>query len=425
MLTRRIQIQLIVFVAITLVAVSYVGARYAGLGSLVHDTSFSVTGHFPNSGGIYSGAEVSYRGVKIGKVGPLTLTKDGLDVELDIDKSWQDRIPANSKAIVADRSAVGEQFVELQPEQNGGPYLHDGSSIARSNTAIPLPTEQLLGDMSHTVNSVDKKALTTTVSELGTAFAGTGPDLQQIIDTGTSFVDTANKNIDLTTALIKDSNTVLQTQMDESKAIGSTSQELDLFTGTLSKNNKALINLIDSGAAASSDLRVLLEQNKVNLAQLVREVAKTGKIVSQRIPSIDQLLVVYPTVVESGYAVTSKDPGTGLYNEHFGMVITGQSPCTKGYEGTDKHQPTDTADTNSRKLNQNAKCDESISEGDSRGAQNAPKRAAVANYDSSTGQLTWGAPTDNTSGQTEAPASYGSDAWKWLYLQPLASSTGK
>jgi len=56
---------------------------------------------------------------------------------------------------------------------------------------------------------VDQRSLRTTVHELGLAFAGTGPDLQRIIDTGTSFIHTANRNFDVTTALIRDGNTVI------------------------------------------------------------------------------------------------------------------------------------------------------------------------------------------------------------------------
>ena len=59
--------------------------------------------------------------------------------------------------------------------------------------------------------SLSREALRTTIHELGTAFSGTGEDLQQIIDTGNSFIATANENFDVTTALIEDSNTVLQT----------------------------------------------------------------------------------------------------------------------------------------------------------------------------------------------------------------------
>ena len=79
-----------------------------------------------------------------------------------------------------------------------------------ADTRTPIATEKFLADISDTVESVDKESLATTVDELGQAFAGTGEDLQRIIDTGNSFIKTADDNFDVTTALIRDSNTVLQ-----------------------------------------------------------------------------------------------------------------------------------------------------------------------------------------------------------------------
>ena len=56
------------FVIITLVGVSFVGARYARLDRLFYDSAYTVTAHFAQSGGIFAGAEVTYRGVGIGRV---------------------------------------------------------------------------------------------------------------------------------------------------------------------------------------------------------------------------------------------------------------------------------------------------------------------------------------------------------------------
>ena len=124
MITRRTRIQLLVFVAITLLGVSYVGARYARLDRLVFDDHYMVVAHFERSGGIYEGGEVSYRGVQVGRVGEMRLTADGVDVHLDIDHDHDD-IPADTLAVVGNRSAVGEQYVELQPRSDRGPYLRD------------------------------------------------------------------------------------------------------------------------------------------------------------------------------------------------------------------------------------------------------------------------------------------------------------
>ena len=105
MITRRTKVQLLVFVVITLLGVSFVGARYAKLDQLFYDSTYTVTAHFEDSGGIFAG-EVTYRGVKIGKVERLRLTDQGVDVDLSIDKDF-DTIPAATLAVVGNKSAVG------------------------------------------------------------------------------------------------------------------------------------------------------------------------------------------------------------------------------------------------------------------------------------------------------------------------------
>ena len=114
MITRRTKIQLLAFAIITLLGVTFVGARYAQLDRLIIDQSYTVVAHYPMSGGIFAGGEVTYRGVGIGKVSELELTDEGVDVYLEIDNEW-DEIPTDTRALVGNRSALGEQYVELQP----------------------------------------------------------------------------------------------------------------------------------------------------------------------------------------------------------------------------------------------------------------------------------------------------------------------
>ena len=63
------------------------GARYARLDRLFLDTSYSVDAHFVDSGGIFTGAEVTYRGVRVGQVSAMHLTRDGVDVVMAIETS--------------------------------------------------------------------------------------------------------------------------------------------------------------------------------------------------------------------------------------------------------------------------------------------------------------------------------------------------
>ncbi len=244
MIERRTKVQLLVFVIITLVGVSFVGARYARLDRLVIDDTYTVVAHFSDSGGIFAGGEVTYRGVKVGLVDEMVLTDEGVDLRLSIDKDY-DSIPADAIALVGNRSAVGEQYVELQPQSDEQPYLEEDSEIAVENTRTPIQTQTLLANLSDTVQSVDQDALRTTVEELGLAFAGTGEDLQRIIDTGNAFIEDANANFDVTTALIRDSNVVLRGQAAKASAIRNFAKNLALFSGTLADSDANLRQIID------------------------------------------------------------------------------------------------------------------------------------------------------------------------------------
>ena len=332
MITRRTKIQLIIFVVITLLGCTFVGARYAHLDRAFYDSNYTVTAQFPDSGGIFAGGEVTYRGVGVGKVSKLELTDEGVDVVLDIENAY-DEIPAETLAVVGNRSAVGEQYVELQPQRDDGPYLHDGSVIEEKDTATPIATDTLLTHLSETVESVDKDALKTTVDELGAAFGGTGEDLQRIIDTGNSFIATANDNFDLTTALIRDSNTVLHGQIDSDSAIRNFSSQLTAFSNVLAGADPDLRNLIDTGGVAATQLRTFLEQNRVELGDLINNLVTTGDVFVKHLDGIKQVLVLYPYVVEGGFTVVSKSPDTGLYDAHFGMIITDQADLPQGLRG--------------------------------------------------------------------------------------------
>ena len=176
MIRRTVRFQLIAFALITVLGIAYAGFQYVGIGHRVINKPFSVTVEFKDATGIYPNAEVTERGVQVGKVKSMSLTGSGVAVTLDIDHGK--KIPADgTTAVLADLSAVGEQFIDLQPTTDAEPYLRDGDKIDASHTKIPLSDATLLTDIDRFVNSVDKHDLTVVITELNKAFGGTGPDL--------------------------------------------------------------------------------------------------------------------------------------------------------------------------------------------------------------------------------------------------------
>lgn len=401
MITRRVRVQLAIFATITLVGVAFVGARYAQLDRLVIDQSYTVVAHYPQSGGIFVGGEVTYRGVRVGKVTKLALTRDGVDVYLEIDNEW-DRIPADTRAVVGNRSALGEQYVDLQPhvDPGTGPYLADGSHI--DDVVTPIPSEQLLGDIATTVSSVDRRALRTTVEELGTAFGGTGEDLQRIIDAGNSFIETADNNVEITTALLRDTNTVLRGQVDSASSLRTFADGLSTFAHSTAQADEDLRSVIDRGSFTANQLRTLLEQNEAEIAELLNNAITTGRIVVANLPGVRQLLVLYPAMLEGSFGVIAEDPTTGLYGAHSGLILVPTTACREGYE-TNTRGPQSLEE---RDMNLKAGCTEPPTRSNPRGYQNLPR--VVPELDQLPSPV-----------RDVALPTLGGDSWKWLYLEPL------
>ncbi len=179
---------------------------------------------FSDSGGIFKGAEVTYRGVPTGKVGDLTLVPEGVKVDLKLRPGTE--VPSDVKAVVGNRSAVGEQYIDLQPNRDGSPFLAAGANIPIAMTAIPISPTEFVVNFDDFVSSVNLDDLSTVLSELGTAFDGAGTSLQTIVDQGDSLTRAALDALPQTKTLIRDGKTVLDTQRDVSGQFKSFNAEL-------------------------------------------------------------------------------------------------------------------------------------------------------------------------------------------------------
>ena len=417
MITRLTKIQLIIFVIVTLVGGAFVGGRYAKVDRLVVDRSFPVTVQLKDSGGLFEGSQVTYRGIGVGRVGKMTFTNAGVQARLDIENNAP-KIPSDVLAVVADKSAVGEQFMDLQPRTTTAPYLRSGSNVTVANTQIPIQTTELLVHVNDFVTSINTKSLKTVVDELGTAFAGTGQDLGRIIDTSTEFLQAANDNIGTTRALIRDSDSVLQTQIDKQGAISTFAKNLALFSDTLASSDPDLRRLADGGAGSAKEIRQVVAENSSNLSVLINNVITTNKPAFENTQAVRSLFILFPYILE-GAPSTLVHNDDGTYDAAFGLAFAHDpAVCNQGYRPT-RRSPQDV--TPDSQFDVTVDCTDT-----SLVARNQSKtvieknRAPVAVYDPATGIPTSTDAAD--SGNTYSdPLAFGKDSWQWLLLGPATT----
>ncbi|MGA5326591.1 MCE family protein [Streptomyces griseoincarnatus] len=372
MITLAVRLKNLAFLLVAVLALSYLGIRYADLGRYAGVADhYTVDVRLPHTGGLFTHADVTYRGVSVGRVGPVRLTDDGVVAELRIKKSAP-RIPADTKAVVAALSAVGEQYIDLRPESDGSPYLTDGARIDQADTQVPAPVTDVLASVDDLVRSVPQDDLRTVVDELGEAFEGHGDDLQVLLDSGSDFVEAADRALPSTVLLINDGETVLRTQAQEGAAIRGFARGAEELARALKGSDADLRRLLAVTPEAATQVSGVLRDLDPSLGVVLANLLTTAEVAVTRQRGIEELLVTYPAVVSAGS--TAVDGG----KLNLGMAVTffDPLPCTAGYGATRYRNGLDLG--TAPPLNTGAGCTAQPSTGKNvRGAANAPKGGAV------------------------------------------------
>jgi phospholipid/cholesterol/gamma-HCH transport system substrate-binding protein len=341
-LKTGVKIQLLVFAVITVIGVYVVTVDYIGLGRQVFNRQYTAYVDLTDSGGVFTGAEVTYRGVAVGRVGPIQLTRDGIRVRLDLERGRA--IPrAGLIAVVANRSAVGEQYIDLQPARGGRPYLHeyvDGKpyTIPRQNTRLPVSTAELLRNVNTLIerNNLKPENLRTIVDELDKAFSGSAADLQRILDDTDRLLKTADESFPATKELLDNSRTVLNTQRSQGADIRAFARDLDRLTTQLRRDDPALRSAIDAAPSTVGRLDATIDDLAPTLPVLLANMTSTGQVIASRQDGLRSLFILYPIAVAGAFTVT---PGDGTQHLGLALNINAPAPCTKGYEVTQRRWP--------------------------------------------------------------------------------------
>lgn len=362
MMSRTVRVQIVAFVVVTLLAVWYGASSLLPLGELVRPP-YKVEAQFAHAGGIYPRADVDLLGTRVGRVEELKPGPDGgttvvMAIDHDVD------IPSDVVAIIGSKSAIGEQFVELEPKSAGGELLGDGDEIPIERTVSPPDVASLLGHLDALAGSVPVDELATVLEEGALAVDDVGPKLRRLIRDSRIVAETALESTEALTALIRDARTVLDTQVALGPATQTWIPELAGLTATLRRLDPTFDTLFANGLRAGTEVTSLLRANQAALPVLLNNLISVTTVASDRVPGLRKTLVVFPWVLEMGasgarycdvYDLQTGQPventchydeeGNPVFSAHLAVQLPEQPqkaayhPCTVGYEDTVRYTP--------------------------------------------------------------------------------------
>ncbi|MGO4257268.1 MCE family protein [Marmoricola sp. RAF53] len=409
-MTRGVRVRLIAFALLSAIGIVYVAGSYLGIVDRIAGRGLTVHAELPTSGGLFTGSEVTYRGVKVGQVSDMDVIPTGVRLTLALEEGTE--IPVGSPFYVHNLSAVGEQYLDFEPARKTGPYATAGATFHGGEQSLPQATDDLLVKLNGLVGSLDQADVSTVVSELGTMFRGTADPLRRMVDNGSALVEQAKANEAETIALIESGQTVLATQQANAGNIRSAVKNLADLTGTLKDADTDLRTILQGGTPAVQEVDGLLKGLAPTLPVFLSNLVTVNQVLTARLSAVEQTLVTFPAVVASGFTGTPGD-GYGHINLQFNY---GTPACTQGYRPASQWRPgTDLTD---RPL-YDAKC-LSGAPYNMRGTKYAPapqgpvsadsgSRLRVAPYDAQTGRV-------NETLTMGRQTVFGDNSWQWMLL---------
>jgi phospholipid/cholesterol/gamma-HCH transport system substrate-binding protein len=258
----------VLFRLVALAVVVILGCGYTVfdvIGWRVGAQRYHVTVMLPRAGGIYAAADVTYRGVSVGRVTGLKLAANGVTADIAINPGV--KIPANSTAAVKELSAIGEQYMDLIPGGPGGPALKPGSVIPVNRATVPTSIDSALIDFGRLLSSINPHDIETLNQALAAGLGGTGNDLRQTIEASQNFVSAITAAEPATVQLIVGGNQVLTTALATSTQFEQFTTGLNQVTNRFRLSNSDFQAVINNGVAFENQLNQLMAQtNSANIA---------------------------------------------------------------------------------------------------------------------------------------------------------------
>ncbi len=329
MLDRLTKAQLAIFGVVTVITVAIMAIFYLRLPATLGVGTYQVTADFVAGGGLYKNANVTYRGVEVGRVESVGLNPHGVDAVMRLNSGTG--VPSNVTATVKSVSAIGEQYVDLvPPDHPATTKLHNGSRIDRDNTRIGVDIATLLHQSETLVNSVADTRLRELLHETFTAFNGSGPELARLIESARLLVDEANADYPQTSQLIDQVGPFLQAQIRSGDDIKSLSDGLARFTSEVRQADPQLRNLLTVVPPVADEANTAFTGIRPSFPMLAANLANLGRVGVIYHKSIEQLLVVLPALFAAIITAANGEPQDEGAKLDFKINID-PPPCNTGF----------------------------------------------------------------------------------------------
>jgi phospholipid/cholesterol/gamma-HCH transport system substrate-binding protein len=253
-----------------------------------------VVGEFDQVGDLVENSNVQSSDVEIGTVRQIELSGWTARVSMCLDSD--EKISADSDAIVRTTSLLGEKFIDLRPRSPGPPYLQDGDVIGLDRTSKATELEDVFARLATVLGTGNLHKINEFVSSQARILQNHEDDIRTVLRKLRIFTDALADRQDQIAAAVDSLDAVSRNVLDDRRVL---QRFLDSFadaSGILASNKAGLQDLIrslDRFSNVSLQLLNATEQGLDRQFRDLRPVLRTAAANSRNLREIVQTLATF------------------------------------------------------------------------------------------------------------------------------------
>lgn len=339
MLTRAIKTQLVLLTVLAVIAVVVLGWYFLRIPSLVGIGRYTLYAELPRSGGLYRTANVTYRGITIGKVTGVEPTERGARATMSIDNGYQ--IPTDASANVHSVSAVGEQFVDLVSTRTSGPYLRHGQKI--TTTTVPSQIGPALDAANRGLAVLPKDRVASVLHEASEAVGGLGSSLNRLIEATQAIAHDVRGSLEDIDDIIERSAPIIDSQVNSGNEIARWAANLNTLAAQTAQTDPAVRSILANAAPTADQVNATFSDVRESLPQTLANLEVVIDMLKRYHNGVEQALVFLPQSGAIAQSVTTEFPGQAGLGVG-GLALNQPPPCLTGFlPASEWRSPADTS----------------------------------------------------------------------------------
>jgi phospholipid/cholesterol/gamma-HCH transport system substrate-binding protein len=209
---------------------------------------------------------VQIAGVEVGEVKKLEIAGHHVNVDFTVDRDI--RLGARTRASVKVGTLLGTHYLAVDPEGTG--TLAD-DTIPLARTSVPFNLQDVIDEGTGAVEELDGAKIAESLSVVGDTLKAAGPSLEPAFKGITRISEAVTKRDDQIAELLKASQSISTQLSDSTGDLTALMRESNRVIEELLKRRKAIHNLLSDVSSITATLNQILDDNADKFGPMLKD----------------------------------------------------------------------------------------------------------------------------------------------------------